>query len=803
MKCIEKDRTRRYATANDLAADVQRFLDGDTVLARPPSNVYLLRKFLRRHRRPVAAAAAIALTLVAGITASIWQAVRATDAEHHAEAGREREIRLRQQAERDSAAARLNEYVADINLAQQSLAAGNYGRAVQLLDKHRPLRGDPDLRGFEWRYLWQMTRGDAHVEFPDHPGPVQAVALSPSGEWLAVGSDRELQIWNAHTRALVATQPHGATALAFLHDGKTLAAASFGGGPMRAFGGGGGVRLIGTDDWSERRKLSGASGWISLSADGKRFAASGRDGVHVWNTGDWIELQSIEDANGPISLSPDGKRLVGESRAGLAVWDVESGDAQVLLHDSTNLFGVFRSARALAFAPDGKTIVAARNVLSPRGVFVLGIWDAESGEDLGVLPKDPDPEHPEHTGGITSIAFSPDGKTLATASLDYSVRLWDLEKRQRIATLQGNLNEVWCVAFSPDGASVVSGARDGGVKLWPVHPVRVEEEMPGARLPLGFSTNGVMLAALSRQNTAVFFNLPSGNLEKEFALEWQGNPRGGGPGLPGGPGMIFRGSPLVAVSADLRTLATLGTNATIKVWDTDTRDAITLQSPDRFITTLTLSPDGHMLITGGWQNRLRWWDLRTGTNFLMESEGSRALFSADSRTLAVFGRDGRVEIWDTAWQTVRTNFVAEGLPIFGASGVPVSFSPDGRLLAIAAQDDAISLWDVRTAQITGTLIGHKQGVSTVAFSPDGKTLASASDDSTLKFWNVATQQELLTIRRLGGGLRALTFSRDGRYLVAGTSSTLLSGGLRVFRAPSVQEIDLSEARLRQIGEQSR
>jgi WD40 repeat protein len=152
---------------------------------------------------------------------------------------------------------------------------------------------------------------------------------------------------------------------------------------------------------------------------------------------------------------------------------------------------------------------------------------------------------------------------------------------------------------------------------------------------------------------------------------------------------------------------------------------------------------------------------------------------------------------------MRTNFVVESLPMFGASGMPASFSPDGKLLAIAAQDDAIKLWDVRTTETVGTLIGHKQGVSTVAFSPDGKTLASASDDSTLKFWNVATQQELLTIRRLGGGLRALTFSRDGRYLVAGTSSTLLSGGLRVFRAPSLPEIDSAEARLRQIGEQSR
>jgi WD40 repeat protein len=143
---------------------------------------------------------------------------------------------------------------------------------------------------------------------------------------------------------------------------------------------------------------------------------------------------------------------------------------------------------------------------------------------------------------------------------------------------------------------------------------------------------------------------------------------------------------------------------------------------------------------------------------------------------------------------LRTTLPVDSMPMFGASGSPVSFSPDGRLLAIAGQDDSIAIWNVNRTELLGTLVGHKQYVSTVAFSPDGKTLASASDDSTLKFWNVATQQELLTVRRLGGGLRALTFSSDGRALVAGTSSTLLTGGLRVFRAPSLPEIDVAEAR---------
>ena len=156
----------------------------------------------------------------------------------------------------------------------------------------------------------------------------------------------------------------------------------------------------------------------------------------------------------------------------------------------------------------------------------------------------------------------------------------------------------------------------------------------------------------------------------------------------------------------------------------------------------------------------------------------------------MFNRQGGIEIWDVPSQSLRTNLVVDPAPnLIGSSGFPAGFSPDGTLLAVSCQDDSIRLWDVQTMECRGALIGHKQNVYTVAFSPDGKTIATASDDSTLKFWNVATQQELFAIRRLGGGLRALTFSPDGRFLVAGTSSTLITGGLKVFRAPLFEEIE--------------
>ena len=144
MKCLEKDRARRYDTARELAADLQRYLDQEPVLARPQSTAYRLRKALRRHRAAFAAAAAILIAVVAGSTISVWQAWRATSAERLSEQRRKNEEVLRHNAEGERGRAlesqqraELNEYVADINLAHQSILAGNLSRAMELLAKHR------------------------------------------------------------------------------------------------------------------------------------------------------------------------------------------------------------------------------------------------------------------------------------------------------------------------------------------------------------------------------------------------------------------------------------------------------------------------------------------------------------------------------------------------------------------------------------------------------------------------------------------------------------------------------------------
>ena len=758
MKCLEKDRRRRYQTANELALDVQRYLANEPVLARPPSRSYRFEKFVRRHRGVLAAATGMALTLVGGAGVSVWQAVRATRAERDAVTAQGHEARLRQEAERQRATARLNEYVADINLAQQALVAGNFGRAIQLVAKHQPVPGEPDLRGFEWRYLWQLAQGDAHVAFPDQPESVQGLALSPDGQLLAIGTSGALSVWNVRTKTVVHRASRGAVSVAFLPNGTHLLTADPGA-----------VRIWNVAGWTERHVLPGNGAPFALSPNGARLAATTRGGVTVWSTADWAELRTLQGAVGPMAFSPDGRTLATNGRDGITLWSLETGAVRSRLTDSANLFRLggwwFGGGSLMAFSPDGRSLVAPRFEASKRGTFVLSVWDATSGDEVAVLPEDPD--RVEHAGIITGVAFAPDGRTLATGSMDHSIRLWDFATRRRTATLQGHLNEVWAIAVSADGETLASGAKDGGVKLWATQRSSSADLLSGPLRPLAFSPDSRTLAVLLRDDTVAFLDWATGETKREFLLE----------------GGRFRFRPAVSFSADLGTLAQGLGDGTVKLWSTTDRTARVVQAGHGPVDLVALSPDARSLVTGGRDQPLRWWDLHTLTNSALEVTAMQVLFSPDGGTLAIFERGSSIQLRNAATHALRARIRpdAELAPT-------IAFSNDGARLATSGAaggaNHILQVWDTATGRLLGDYRGHKQGIRAVAFSPDGRTLASSSDDSTLKLWNVATQQELLSFQRLGGRPTDLLFSPDGRVLVGAAPLSPGTAGLLFHRAPA-------------------
>ena len=750
VECLEKDRGRRYATASDLVSDIERHLDAQPVLARPPSTLYRAKKLVRRHGAAIAAGSLLFATMLLGIIVSMNQAIRAKRAEKLAEEGQTVQAQLREKAERGEAqakasaeAAALNEYVADINLTQLALSEGNFGRAQQLIDKHRPAAGETDHRSFEWYYLADQCRGDPHVALPNQGGTVRCLAYSRDGTTLAVGLSDEIRLWNVRTRTRITSLPGGATSLLFLNDGRTLVSAD-----------GNSTWIVDTQTWLEVAELPGQRGPLALSRDGTQLATSGRDGVYLWDTRDWFELQRLPQVPpGPLAFSRDGRILATPGRDGITLWSLGDRAVVRVLDDSAGIFGDGEGA-LLVFSADGNHIVAPRNTNSARGVFVLSLWDVHTGEEIGVLPNTPG-----HSGAITDLGLSRRRNLLVTASLDHSVAVWDLTAQESVAQLSGHRGEVWCVAISPDGRTVASGSKDGDLRIWPTTPPEQGDTITGVLVPLAFSQDGRRLAAVDDGPQLTVFGLPDLNAERTLEV----------------------GS-FAAVDGELDTLVH-GRGGVAEMIDMESLQKRSLEAPAAALDFLGLSPDGSVLLTRGRLQAMHWWDLSTQPEQRVRSlRADSAVFSADSAVLAAFGLGDRVEIWDVAEHELRRGFTAPRTFGFGAA-----LSPDGSLLALTGglsdSENLVSLWDTATGERVGELSGHKQSVRSVAFTPDGRTLATASSDGSLKLWNIATRQELLSIRRLGTSLRHLKFSPDGQWLVGASAPNTPEPELRFLHAP--------------------
>jgi serine/threonine protein kinase len=306
MKTLEKDRTRRYETANGLAMDIERHLNNEAVLARPPSKLYRFQKLVRRNKAVFAAVAVVAAVLVLGVLVSTWQAAVARRAER-------RETRLRQEAQANELAMRQIAYASDMSLAQQALAQNNLGQAEDLLNRHRPKPGERDLRGWEWRYLWKQCRSDELFTLYQESDSTVSLTVSPDGKWLAVGgySGGRLSIWDLTTRQPIARLLAGESGVraAFSPQEPLLAfgvVSSFGGSTNKQSS----VRL-----WDGKTReivaelpLSGECAGLTFSEDGQTLVTA--------STGDTgqITLWSV----------PDRKKLVTQSvplfRWGIPCW---------------------------------------------------------------------------------------------------------------------------------------------------------------------------------------------------------------------------------------------------------------------------------------------------------------------------------------------------------------------------------------------------------------------------------------------------------------------------------------------------
>jgi WD40 repeat protein len=697
-------------------------------------------------------------------------AVRATRAETDARLSERMQLQLRRQAELErekaqaqAAAARLNEYVADINLAQQSLDLGNYGRAVQLLKKHLPQRGTADLRGFEWRYLWRLSYGDDHAAFPGQGASVRTLAISPNGRWLAVGTDDRLNLWDLPSGALARTLPVRQISAVFCGEGRELVVST----PSE-------VRVLDLSNRTEQNLPEQDGGSLAVSKDGTHLAVSGRESVKIWGTKGWIKQDTLAGAFAPMAFSPDGQLLASATRDGITIWDLAAAKAKVVLQNSSNFFqprGWDQLGRVMVFAADGLQLIAPRNRPFDSGGFRLNAWNVLSGEPCQLLGQDP--QRVEHTGTIAWLAVSPDGNTLATASMDHSIRVWDLQSPQEPTVLHGHLSEVWTIAFSPDGGTLISGAKDGSVNLWSIPVPDKQDLLKGPYALEGFSTDGQRMAVLDQQRGALLWMNPvTRQAQDELIL---------GSGWMRRPGRI-------TLSSDLRVMAEAVGSGVIRLYNTSTKEVSDLMVGKAPLFEMALSPDGRQLITGGMGQPSSWWDLTSRTNVVFGTGMRRALFSPEGKCVLVLNGTARPELWDVATRSLRVVLSAQS-----SLGPAAAFSPDGKEVAIASDplvaEQMIGVWDIKTGRYLGACIGHKQGIGGLAFSADGRTLASTSHDSTLKLWNTATLQQLLNFS-IPVGLSNPCFSPDGTLLAVEQSFSVQQRGIRLYSAhqPAVSDL---------------
>lgn len=740
MKCLDKNRTRRYSTAQELAADLQRYLSQEPVLARPQSAAYRLRKAVCRHRTAFAAAAAVLIAVGIGSTVSVWQAVRATLAERAAEQGLQNEELLRGKAERERERAlesrrraELNEYVADINLAHQSVLAGNLARARDLLAKHHT---DGPGR-FEWRYVWHAAQGDPHRLLATESSSVLSLANSP--EWLVVGLRDAVQIYDSRTGKHVKTLTKSGFSVALSPAGLLATASKTT------------VRIWRTADWAETFSLPDHAAPVAFSPDGRLLAANSASGVRVYESSNGELVAEVPAGMPPFAFDPQGKLIAADSTDGIVLWNINARKPLRHLGSSQGIFTDprMRTMNALAFSPDGSSVVAARNVLREGSIYVLDAWAAATGEKMAGMPLHRDAV--EHVGMVSGVAFAPSGPLVASGSHDHSIRLWDLETGQCVKRLYGNLSEVWAVAFAADGQGLISGAKDGTVRLWPTNVADKDRVYEGNWTPIQFSKDGQLLAAINEQSRFVLLNLKTGEPEDQLELSRV-------------PSRLWSG----AISEDFRILVEPLADGGLRVWDLKSRESKSLDTGELRKPWTALAPDGYTLLAGGGASAL-WWNLRAVSEPPLLIEGRRALFSRNGAVLVML-HDRSFSVWDPNVRGRKSVFPVD--TDFGFV-TALSLSDDGSILAagsdpITEVENAIRMWDTSTGKLLGVCKGHTQGVRWLAFAPDGKTLASVSDDSTLRFWNVETQQELLSIRRLAEPFRDILFSPDGNWLMSRT-----------------------------------
>ena len=818
MKALEKDRTRRYDTANGLARDIQRYLADEVVEARPPSRGYRLKKFVRRHKGQVIAASLVLFALLGGIigtTIGMVRADRARDGEKteraKAEGLADRNAKLAEDEStaKNEAIANADELKHRLGVSHMVLAGAAYNDRNVKLTAERLDKVPPEKRGWDWHHLKQQVRGGIFT-LHEQKGAVTSVAFSPDGTRLATAGGNQVKVFDARTGTLqlelkdlppkqwpinmpiekVAFSPDGTQIITGGGQSTTTVWDARTGEPVLAL--------------KEHLSMS-----VAFSPDGTRIVAGGGRNdqpgeVKVWDakTGT-VLLNLVAPHGGPsvtsASFSPDGTRIVtGSFDETVKVWDARTGERLL------DVKGITSGWCNVAFSPDGTRIVSGRRdgtttVVDARTGTVLLELKARvrvAGESAG-----------DGTFGVQSVAFSPDGTRIVTGGGDRKfaeAKVWDARTGAELLDLVGHTSQVLSVAFSPDGTRIVTGSLDGTVKVWDAQTGTPRVEANGhkdAVTSLAFSRDGTRIVTGGGEFDMTDRGSGSGGAMKPGeATVWDSRTGVALLGLK-----VLKGTvKCVAFSPDGTRIVTGGiaseTNGgpggarisvgQATVWNARTGAALfDLKGLKQGVNSVSFSPDDTRVLTGAYQDmqtggtEVKMWDARTGTILLDLTDlqpdipggfdnrrGGSVAFSPDGTRILIAGiRDAKRPEGDGAKVCdARTGAVLVELRGDVGAVLSASFSPDGTRIVTGGWG-TVKVWDARTGAAAEPfeLKGHTSFVHGVAFSPDGTRIVTGSGDRTVKVWDARTGTALVELKGHAGIITSVAFSPDGMRIAAG------------------------------------
>jgi len=642
-------------------------------------------------------------------------------------------------------------YMTSMKAANQELATANVARIEKLVADTTPQSGEEDLRGFEWFMFWQY----AHAE---------ALRITETGRI-------------ANARFI------GNDAIAFAEAIRTMRQ------QQRDY-------LIKFYDISGKESGSfnvPAGRYFDVavfSPDNRLLAADTQDNsVALWNLASRQRLQTFlgvgagpGNAVASITFAPDQKSLAATFVSGtFRVWDLNSGNPK---------FGDGHSSLqrpAIAFSPDGKYLAVGirENVAEfldaatgkplepisfPTGPIALMAFSLDgsrlvvttsNGDIYGwdILNKRfVDGFSESHSNEVMSLSFSPDGKVLATGSVDRTIKCWDIASGRLLRTIIGHGGWVTALHFSMDGRYLLSGDADGLIKVWDMaikeQPVWPQEKPKSISATAFTPSNELIAIGRDPRNRLTLWNLSNGKVLLDL----------------GGAPAIDR-----AVFSKDAALFALAMEKEIRIYSVATGNLISARSTSGVgVYSVEFSPDATMVLSGDRSGNYIVSKVSSGQTVALLNSGQgyyRAVFSPDGKQIASADEDGKVRIWSLDSKRIEKTLI-------GHTAVVrlMSFSPDGRRMATAAEDNTLRIWDIASETELKQPI-HSNFLERFAFTPDGKRLVTASFDGAVIVWDVAEMQEVITLQTRGGPPSCVTVSQNGLTLAVSDEK----GAVRVWQ----------------------